>query len=69
MSELIVTPTTPVEELPELLTVDQLAAYLQMTRRSVWIRNCRGTGLPPVKFGQSVRYRKADLLAYLNAVA
>jgi excisionase family DNA binding protein len=58
----------PIESLPELLTEQQATEYLQLAdgTLSVW-RSTRRHGLPFVKVGRCVRYRRADLAAWLAA--
>ncbi|WP_437186684.1 helix-turn-helix transcriptional regulator [Planctomicrobium sp. SH668] len=50
---------------PPLLTVDDLAAVLKVSKRTIWrMRSC--CQLPkPVKVGGGVRWRKSDIDAWI----
>ena len=50
-----------------LFTVEEAAAYLTIAKSTlnIW-RISGGHGLPFVKLGRSVRYKKSDLDAYLK---
>jgi excisionase family DNA binding protein len=50
---------------PELLTVGQVAAYLQVHRMTVY-RYIRAGRLPAVRVGRVYRVRRADLEAFLD---
>lgn len=50
----------------ELLTVDQVAAYLQLNRLTVY-RYIRDGRLPASKLGKAYRIRKADVDAFLDS--
>ena len=69
------TTTTPTAEgiggaeraRPELLTVDDVAAMLAVSPRHVY-RQCDAGRLPhPVRIGAAVRWKRADVLAWLDA--
>ena len=52
---------------PELLTVRDVAAILAVSSRHVY-RQCDAGRLPrPVRIGAAVRWRRADVLAWLDA--
>ncbi len=51
----------------ELLDEPQTAAQLNMTPLALRVARCRGMDLPYVKIGRRVRYRVADVKAYLAA--
>ena len=53
------------EELPDVLTAKQVAAYLQVSEDTVYRLVSRGE-LPGKKIGGSVRVMKSKLLEYLN---
>jgi len=52
----------------ELLSADQAAATIDVTSGtlSVW-RSTGRYGIPFIKIGRKVRYRKSDLLAWLES--
>jgi excisionase family DNA binding protein len=52
--------------MPELLTVEQVAAYLQLNRLTVY-RYIREGRLPAVKLGKAYRIRQADVEAFLES--
>jgi len=49
----------------ELLTSEEVATYLKVSVKTVVDWRYRGTGPKAVAVGRSVRYRKADLTAWL----
>jgi len=53
---------------PELMTVPEVAAYLRCNKQRVYDLISQGR-LPCLKDGARVLIRRADLLAYLEAVA
>lgn len=50
----------------DLMTPDEVAALLRVTRKAVYARSDRGQ-FPKVKIGGSVRFRRGDLLAFIAA--
>lgn len=56
------------ENQTELLTADQAAAAIDVSSGtlSVW-RSTGRYGIPFIKIGRKVRYRKSDLLAWLES--
>jgi excisionase family DNA binding protein len=56
------------ENQAELLSADQAAATIDVTSGtlSVW-RSTGRYGIPFIKIGRKVRYRKSDLLAWLES--
>jgi excisionase family DNA binding protein len=52
-----------------LLTVDELADYLRISRWTVYRWRSNGEGPPAVMAGHSVRYRKADVDKWLQPEA
>jgi excisionase family DNA binding protein len=58
---------TEVNQVNFLLTVEQAADYLTLAKSTldIW-RISGGHGLPFVKLGRSVRYKKSDLDEYLK---
>jgi excisionase family DNA binding protein len=50
----------------QLLTPEALAAVLGIKKRSVYILRARGGNLPPgIKIGRLLRFRPADVQAWL----
>lgn len=49
-----------------LLTVDELAAYLSISKQSVYILRHRRKAPPAIKFGGAVRFRKSAVDAWLQ---
>lgn len=52
---------------PELMTVDEVAAYLRISVAALYGMNHAGTAPPRIKVGRSVRYRRRDLEKWLTA--
>lgn len=50
----------------ELMTVDQLAALLQVPRSTLWNWRYRGEGPPAIKVGKHVRWIRSDVNAWLD---
>jgi hypothetical protein len=61
------TAPTNLDELPEVMTTPQLAAFMQTTTNSLNQDRYLGRGIPFVKFGKRVRYLRNDVLDYLAA--
>lgn len=61
--------TDPPTELPELSTPDQLAAWLQLPVKTLYAWRHKGDGPPALKVGRHLRYRRADVLRWLDALA
>jgi hypothetical protein len=57
---------TDLSELPELCTTAQLAKILQATVNSLAQDRYLGRGIPYIKVGRRVRYRRQDVLDYLK---
>ena len=61
--------------MPEILTIDELATLLKMSRRSVYeMTNARGrermsVPLPVLRINGSVRFRKQDIEKWLDEIA
>jgi excisionase family DNA binding protein len=51
--------------LQRLLTVSDVADYLQVPEKTVYQWNHKGTGPKPIKVGRHVRYRLADIDRWL----
>lgn len=63
------TPSESLVSLPRLMSQKDLAAYLG--KSIAWCERARWTGDGPVfvKLGRNVRYRAADVLAWIDASA
>lgn len=53
--------------LPELLTVEEVAALLRVERGTLYTWNYMGRGPVCQKVGSRLRYRRSDVLAWLDA--
>ena len=49
----------------ELWSQDRLAKYLDISPRTLERQRVAGTGIPYVSIGRLVRYREADVQAYI----
>lgn len=61
-------PTSPVvlpEVLPEIMSVEQAAKYLSVSRATAY-NWCIAGDMPSFKIGNTRRIRKADLIALIN---
>ena len=60
---------TPTAEtiVPELLTTAQAARLLGIGERTLWRHSRSGTAPAPVTIGGTVRYRRAELAAWIGA--
>lgn len=56
------------EELPDFLTIDELAGYLAMKRSGIYSWRNDGVGPASTSFGRLVRYRKQDVLDWVERV-
>jgi excisionase family DNA binding protein len=54
---------------PQVLTTQQLAAYLQLPPKTVTNWRYQGGGPPSVKLGRHVRYRWVDIQDWLESLA
>jgi excisionase family DNA binding protein len=60
--------------MPEIMTIEQLASYLQMTRRQIYeLTSKRGQNaahpLPVFKINGNIRFRRPDVEAWIAALA
>ena len=53
-------------EVPDILTIRQLAGYLHVTERTIY-RLAAAKGIPAFKVGGSWRFRRADIEAWIAA--
>jgi len=51
----------------DLINEIEAARMLCLSVRTMQMGRLRGTGCPYVKLGRSVRYRRGDVLAFINA--
>lgn len=59
--------TTATQPTPQLLTRQQAAEYLGLSRSTLEVWACtKRERLPYIKLGRSVRYRRADLDAFIS---
>jgi|GEM_PF-6185285 len=66
MTEGHITEPAGGSEIPDLLTVHELAGILKLSHRSIW-RLVRSGQLPtPIHLGASTRWRAADVAAWLK---
>jgi Helix-turn-helix domain len=56
-----------INELDELLTESEAARLRRQSIRTLQAERLRGDGCPFVKLGRSVRYRRSDLLRFIEA--
>jgi len=54
-------------EIEMLLTEREVARALRITRGTLQNQRCSGRGLPFLRLGRTIRYRQADVDAYLKA--
>jgi excisionase family DNA binding protein len=52
-----------------LLTVDELAEYIQRPKATLYAWKYRGEGPPAIKVGRELRYRESDVIAWLDRLA
>lgn len=50
-----------------LMTIDELARYLQKPKATLYAWSSRGEGPAIIKCGRELRYRVTDVEAWLNA--
>jgi excisionase family DNA binding protein len=61
----------PLNEMPEMLTVQHVAAYLGLSRNTVYSlyqKNKEQSGLPSFKTGNSRRIRKSALIEWVDSM-
>jgi predicted DNA-binding transcriptional regulator YafY len=52
-------------EFPELMTAKEVAAKIRRSPSTLARDRCNGVGIPYLKFGHNVYYRKEDVLTWL----
>ena len=71
----VVTATTALEDLPEVLTIEEAAAVLRVSRTAayelsrLWRASGGVEGLPVIRLGRSLRVSRADLFRLLHVQA
>ena len=55
------------EELPALMTTAEVAGFIRASKQSLDQDRYLGRGLPYVRIGRKIRYRREDVLKYLDA--
>lgn len=55
--------------LAPVLTIDQLAEYLQVPKRTIYVWRTRGEGPRAIKVGRELRFRAQDVNAWLDALS
>ena len=68
MSNVLDLPAVPREANFELLDTEQAAKFLSLMPSTLNKERCtRSLGIPFVKIGRSVRYRRSDLESYIES--
>jgi hypothetical protein len=60
-------PSHTITEPDELLTEAEAAQLRRQSMRTLQAERLRGDGCPFVKLGRSVRYRRSDLMRFIEA--
>ena len=55
-----------IDSLPEMLSAEELADWLKISKRTVWRLKSAGAIPKPVKIGRSVRWQRTDVSAWLE---
>lgn len=63
------TESTGQRQTGQLLTLADLADYLQVPRKTLYVWRHKGSGPRGVKVGKHIRYRMADVEAWLDQQA
>lgn len=53
-------------DLPDLLTIDELSNYLQVSKQTIYYWQKIGTGRKPFKLGKHLRWNKQSVLDWLH---
>ncbi|MDZ4235259.1 MAG: helix-turn-helix domain-containing protein [Dietzia sp.] len=56
-----------VDDLPALLTTAEVATFIRASKQSLDQDRYLGRGMPYVRIGRKIRYRREDVLNYLTA--
>lgn len=54
------------QDLPQLLSIEELADYLRIPRTTIYVWRSNGVGPPGIKIGRHVRFRRDDVEAWLE---
>ena len=54
------------DSLPPMLSADELAEWLKISKRTVWRLKSAGAIPKPVKIGRSVRWQRTEVAAWLD---
>ncbi|GAA1692194.1 hypothetical protein GCM10009808_06600 [Microbacterium sediminicola] len=57
------------EFLPDLLSIEELSVFVQIPKSTLYKWNADGEGPHPVKLGKHLRYRRSDVLEWLDKMA
>lgn len=52
-----------------LLTIEEVCSLLKVHSRTLWLLRGRGEFVKEIKFGNSIRFRRDDVTAWLEARA
>lgn len=55
------------DDLPPLMTTAEVADYIRASKESLNQDRYLGRGMPYVRIGRKIRYRREDVLKYLDA--
>jgi len=58
---------TPIAAESELLTIEQLVSLLSIGERTLWRYARSGRAPAPIKIGALVRWRRAEVMAWIEA--
>ena len=54
-------------EIPELLTIRDLATILKVSQRSIWRLVASGQRVEPLRVGGSIRWRRDDIRDWIDS--
>lgn len=60
------TALTSIERPDELLTLDELCAMLKISKDTAYKQRATGTGPPGYRIGKHLRFKRSDVLAWLE---
>jgi len=55
------------QQYDKLLTQQEVSAWTSMSIAWLEVSRCKGTGIPFVKLGKSVRYRTSDVQSFIDS--
>lgn len=56
-----------IDPLEEMLTLDELCAWLKIPKTTIYKQRWEGTGPPAYKLGKHLRFDRAEILAWLRS--